>query len=171
MTNYALEQMLKKEQIALTRVDVGDRFIFEEMRRAGVNGANAEQREMLGGEPSGHIIFPDFGLSGDGLLTALKVAQVLVESKLSLDELCRDWVPAPHLLKGVRVEKKVPLDQLPRLQAKIAEIDRELTGRGRLVVRYSGTEPLLRVMVESDDAKRNEIFMDQLIAVIHDSLI
>jgi phosphoglucosamine mutase len=173
MTNYALEQMLKKEQIALTRVDVGDRFIFEEMRRTGANGAdgaNEGRREMLGGEPSGHIIFPDFDLSGDGLLTALKVAQVLVESKLSLDEMCRDWVPAPHLLKGVRVEKKVPLDQLPRLQAKIAEIDRALTGRGRLVVRYSGTEPLLRVMVESDDAKRNEMFMEQLIAVIHESL-
>jgi phosphoglucosamine mutase len=166
MTNFALEQMLKKEQIALTRVDVGDRFIFEEMRRASGNGGG----EMLGGEPSGHIIFPDFGLSGDALLTALKVAQALVESKSSLDELCRDWVPAPHLLKGVRVEKKVPLDELPRVQSKIAEIGRELTGRGRLVVRYSGTEPLLRVMIESDDAMRNEKFMEQLIAVIHESL-
>jgi len=84
--------------------------------------------------------------------------------------LCRDWVPAPHLLKGVRVEKKVPLDELPRIQSKIAEIGRELTGRGRLVVRYSGTEPLLRVMIESDDAMRNEKFMEQLIAVIHESL-
>jgi phosphoglucosamine mutase len=167
MTNYALEQMLKKEQIALTRVDVGDRYIFEEMRRAGANGARGE---MLGGEPSGHIIFPDFGLSGDGLLTALKVAQAIVETKRSMDDLCRDWVPAPHLLKGVRVEKKVPLNQLPLVQSKIAEIDRELTGRGRLVVRYSGTEPLLRVMIESDDASRNEIFMEQLIAVIQDSL-
>jgi phosphoglucosamine mutase len=125
---------------------------------------------MLGGEPSGHIIFPDFGLSGDGLLTALKVAQAIVETKRSMDDLCRDWVPAPHLLKGVRVEKKVPLNQLPLVQSKIAEIDRELTGRGRLVVRYSGTEPLLRVMIESDDASRNEIFMEQLIAVIQDSL-
>jgi phosphoglucosamine mutase len=125
---------------------------------------------MLGGEPSGHIIFPDFGLSGDGLLTALKVAQAIVETKRSMDDLCRDWVPAPHLLKGVRVEKKVPLNQLPLVQSKIAEIDRELTGRGRLVVRYSGTEPLLRVMIESDDASRNEIFKEQLIAVIQDSL-
>jgi phosphoglucosamine mutase len=167
MTNFALEQMLKKEHIALTRVDVGDRFIFEEMRRARADGGSGE---FLGGEPSGHIIFPDFGLSGDALLTALKVAQALVESKSSLDELCRDWVPAPHLLKGVRVEKKVPLDELPRVQSKIAEIGLELTGRGRLVVRYSGTEPLLRVMIESDDAARNEKFMEQLIAVIHESL-
>jgi phosphoglucosamine mutase len=167
MTNFALEQMLKKEKIALTRVDVGDRFIFEEMRRAGNDG---NRGGLLGGEPSGHIIFPDFGLSGDGLLTALKVAQALVESKQSLDELCRDWVPAPLLLKGVRVEKKVPLDRLPRVQSKIAEVQRELNGRGRLVVRYSGTEPLLRVMIESDDATRNEKFMDELIAAIKESL-
>ena len=167
MTNFALEQMLRKEKIALTRVDVGDRFIFEEMRRA---RANRNGGVLLGGEPSGHIIFPDFGLSGDALLTALKVAQALVDSKSSLDELCRDWVPAPNLLKGVRVEKKVPLDQLPRVQSKIGEISRELMGRGRLVVRYSGTEPLLRVMIESDDAARNEKFMAELIATIKESL-
>jgi phosphoglucosamine mutase len=167
MTNFALEQMLKREEIALTRVDVGDRFIFEEMRQAGANGRRGG---ILGGEPSGHIIFPDFGLSGDGLFTALKVAQVLVELKVSMDGLCRDWIPAPHLLKGVRVDKKVPLDQLPRVQSMIEKIDRELTGRGRLVVRYSGTEPLLRVMIESDDAMRNEKLMEQLIATIHESL-
>lgn len=103
-------------------------------------------------------------------MTALKVAQALVESKSSLDELCRDWVPAPHLLKGVRVEKKVPLEELPRVKSKIAEVNSELKGRGRLVVRYSGTEPLLRVMIESDDAARNEKFMEELIAVIHESL-
>ena len=167
MTNFALEQMLKREEIALTRVDVGDRFIFEEMRQAGANGRRGG---ILGGEPSGHIIFPDFGLSGDGLFTALKVAQVLVELKMSMDGLCRDWIPAPHLLKGVRVDKKVPLDQLPRVQSMMEKIDRELTGRGRLVVRYSGTEPLLRVMIESDDAMRNEKLMEQLIATIHESL-
>jgi phosphoglucosamine mutase len=167
MTNFALEQMLQKEHIPLIRVDVGDRFIFEEMRRVGADGGSGK---LIGGEPSGHIIFPDFGLSGDALLTALKVAQAVVESKSALDELCRDWIPAPHLLKGVRVVKKVPLNELPRVQLKISEVSRELTGRGRLVVRYSGTEPLLRVMIESDDAKRNENFMEQLIAVIHESL-
>ena len=167
MTNFALELLLKAEEIALARVDVGDRFIFEEIRRA--NSKDSTQ-VMLGGEPSGHIIFPDFGLSGDGLLTALKVAQALVESKASLDELTRDWVPSPHLLKGVRVGKKVPLDQLPAVQAKIAEVDRALTGRGRIVVRYSGTEPLLRVMIESDDAERNDRFMEELLKIIHESL-
>jgi phosphoglucosamine mutase len=74
------------------------------------------------------------------------------------------------LLKGVRVEKKVPLEELPLVQSKIAEVDRELSGRGRLVVRYSGTEPLLRIMIESDDAMRNERFMEDLIATIQESL-
>jgi phosphoglucosamine mutase len=179
MTNYALEVLLKTEGISLARVDVGDRYIFEEMKRSSNGGGHsvgdgagdsASDGGMLGGEPSGHIIFPDFGLSGDGLLTALKVAQAVVEAKVSLDELCRDWIPAPHLLKGVRVEKKIPLDQLPLVQKKIAEIDVELMGRGRLVVRYSGTEPLLRVMIESDDATRNEIFMEELIAAIQKSI-
>ena len=167
MTNFALEQILKKEGMGLTRVDVGDRFIFEEMQRGrDTNGADG----ILGGEPSGHIIFSDFGLSGDGLLTALKVAETIVESKSSLDELCRDWIPSPHLLKGVRVERKIPLEQLPEIQSKIAEIEQVLMGRGRIVVRYSGTEPLLRIMIESDDATQNEKRMAELIATVHDYL-
>jgi phosphoglucosamine mutase len=167
MTNFALEQILKKEGIGLTRVDVGDRFIFEEMQR----GRDTSGRDgILGGEPSGHIIFSDFGLSGDGLLTALKVAEAIVESKSSLDELCRDWIPSPHLLKGVRVEKKIPLEQLPEIQSKIAEIEQVLMGRGRIVVRYSGTEPLLRIMIESDDAMQNEKRMAELISTVNDYL-
>ena len=164
MTNFALEQLLKAKGIPLTRVDVGDRYIFEELRRG--NG----HQELLGGEPSGHIIFPDFGLSGDGLLTALKVAEAVVDAKASLDELTSDWSPAPHLLKGIHVEKRIPLEQLPLLQSKIAEVERALTGRGRLVVRYSGTEPLLRIMIESDDASRNEKFMEELIEIVRESL-
>jgi phosphoglucosamine mutase len=162
MTNYALEQLLAKRGISLVRVDVGDRFIFEEMQRS--------VEPSLGGEPSGHIIFPDFGLSGDGLLTALKVAEVIVNADTGLDAFCQDWVPAPHLLKGIRVEKRIPLDELPRVQKKISEVRDALVGRGRIVVRYSGTEPLLRVMIESDDATRNEMFMEELMKVIRESL-
>jgi phosphoglucosamine mutase len=168
MTNFALEQLLAAENIRLTRVDVGDRFIFEEMQRNG--NRSTAGRQMLGGEPSGHIIFPDFGLSGDGLLTALKVAEALVAGRATLDELCSDWVPAPHLLQGVRVEKKVPFEKLPAVQSKITEVERALAGRGRVVVRYSGTEPLLRIMIESDDAMRNEQFMAELIAAVNESL-
>src|SRR5207247_10674918 len=89
MTNFALEKMLRAEGVGLTRVDVGDRFVFEEMQRSG---------SVLGGEPAGHIIFSDFRVSGDGLLTTLKVAETIVQERASLDDLTCDWVEAPHLL-------------------------------------------------------------------------
>jgi phosphoglucosamine mutase len=161
MTNFALEKMLGAEGINLTRVGVGDRFVFEEMQRSG---------SILGGEPAGHIIFSDFRLSGDGLLTTLKLAETLVEEHASLDDLTRDWAPSPHLLKGVRVKKKVPLGSVSAVQTKIAEVEEALQGCGRAVVRYSGTEPLLRVMIESDDASRNESLMDDLLAVIREHI-
>jgi phosphoglucosamine mutase len=159
MTNFTLERLLQDEGITLTRVAVGDRFIFEEMHRSG---------SVLGGEPSGHIIFPDFKLSGDGLLTTLKVAEVITADRASFDELVRDWVEAPQLLKNIRVREKVPLETLPTIRAKMTEIHDELQGCGRLVVRYSGTEPLLRVMIESDDSARNDRLMEQLLKVIQD---
>jgi phosphoglucosamine mutase len=157
MTNFSLERMLKDEGIALKRVSVGDRFVFEEMVRSG---------SLLGGEPSGHIIFSDFRLSGDGLLTTLKVAEAIAADGASLDDLTRDWIESPQLLKNVRVREKVPLETMPEVQAKMKEIDRELEGYGRMVVRYSGTEPLLRVMIESDDAARNDRLMDQMLETI-----
>jgi phosphoglucosamine mutase len=161
MTNFSLERMLAAEGIALTRVAVGDRFIFEEMMRGGA---------VLGGEPSGHIIFSDFKLSGDGLLTTLKVAEAVVSEHASFEDLTRDWKPSPQLLKGVRVKEKVPIENMPSLQTKISAVVQELNGRGRLVIRYSGTEPLLRVMIESDDAACNERLMKELLDVISMSL-
>jgi phosphoglucosamine mutase len=157
MTNFALEKMLHAMGVSLTRVAVGDRYIFEEMQRSGAT---------IGGEPSGHIIFSDFRLSGDGLLTALKLARAIVESGQSLDELTRDWIPAPQLLKGVRVSRKIPLEELPVLQSTMRGANDVLNSCGRLVVRYSGTEPLLRVMIESDDAERNDVWMKKLLAAI-----
>jgi len=161
MTNYALEKKLESQGIALTRVAVGDRYIFEEMRRSGA---------PLGGEPSGHIIFSDFRLSGDGLLTTLKLSRVIVESGKSLDELTQDWVPAPQLLKGVRVSRRVALEEMSRLQSVMRGARAVLDGCGRLVVRYSGTEPLLRVMIESDDARRNEEWMEKMLSAIQEDI-
>jgi phosphoglucosamine mutase len=163
MTNYALEKMLAAEGIPLTRVGVGDRYIFEEMERSGADG-------VLGGEPSGHIIFSDFGLSGDGLLTTLKIAEAMVDARQSLDDLTADWVPAPQILKGVRVSRRVPIEELKTLQAVMGEAQSILANCGRLVVRYSGTEPLLRVMIESDDATRNEEWMQRLLQAIEKDL-
>jgi phosphoglucosamine mutase len=157
MTNFSLERMLRDEGIGLTRVAVGDRYIFEEMRRSGA---------LIGGEPSGHVIFSDFRLSGDGLLTTLKVAEAIVSDHASFDDLTHDWVQAPQLLKNVRVKQKVPLETLPAIQATMTEVEHELQGTGRLVVRYSGTEPLLRVMIESDSADKNERLINRLLEVI-----
>jgi phosphoglucosamine mutase len=161
MTNYSLERILGTEGIALTRVAVGDRYIFEEMQKSGA---------VLGGEPSGHIIYSDFRLSGDGLLTALKVAEAVAGEHASFDDLTKDWTPSPQLLKGVRVKQKVPLENVPVLREKISEVTRQLQGRGRLVVRYSGTEPLLRVMVESDDASYNDRLMNDMLETISRAL-
>jgi phosphoglucosamine mutase len=157
MTNFGLERMLRQEGITVTRVAVGDRYVFEEMNRSGA---------LLGGEPSGHVIFSDFRLSGDGLLTTLKVAEAIVSEHASFDDLTRDWVQAPQLLKNIRVKEKVPLETLPAIQAKMTEIDHELKGTGRLVVRYSGTEPLLRVMIESDSGEKNDRLVDELLKTI-----
>ena len=161
MTNYALEKKLESMSIGLTRVAVGDRYIFEEMQRSGA---------PLGGEPSGHIIFSDFRLSGDGLLTTLKLAEAIVQSGKSLSDLTHDWIPAPQLLKGVRVTERIPLEDMSVLQATMKDASVVLQGCGRLVVRYSGTEPLLRVMIESDDANRNEVWMKKLLAAIDEDI-
>lgn len=157
MTNFSLERMFREEGITLTRVAVGDRYVFEEMIRGGA---------LLGGEPSGHVIFSDFRVSGDGLLTTLKVAEAIVSDHASFDDLTRDWIKAPQLLKNLRVKQKVPLETVPAIQAKMTEINHELQGSGRLVVRYSGTEPLLRVMIESDNAAKNDRLMDELLETI-----
>jgi phosphoglucosamine mutase len=161
MTNFSLERILRNEGITLTRVGVGDRFIFEEMQRSG---------SLLGGEPSGHVIFSDFKLSGDGLLTTLKVAEAIATDRASFDDMTRDWIEAPQLLKNIRVRERVPLETLPAIQAKMNEVNHALHGNGRLVVRYSGTEPLLRVMIESDDAKKNERLMEELLSVIRENV-
>jgi phosphoglucosamine mutase len=161
MTNFSLERKLREEGISLTRVSVGDRFIFEEMLRSGAE---------LGGEPSGHIIFSDFRLSGDGLLTTLKVGEAIAGDHATFEDLTQDWEESPQLLKNVRVKNKVPLETLPAIQAKMAEVDHALQGCGRLVVRYSGTEPLLRVMIESDDAAKNERLMEDLLATIREQI-
>ena len=99
-------------------------------------------------------------------MTTLKVAEAIANDHASFEDLVKDWVESPQLLKNVRVKSKVPLETLPAIQAKMTKIDLELQGCGRLVVRYSGTEPLLRVMIESDDAVRNERLMEELLTII-----
>ena len=153
MTNLGLELGLAREGLKLLRAPVGDKYVLEEMQRAGTN---------LGGEPSGHIIFRDLATTGDGLLTALQVLRLLGEQGRSLAELVRGLEVFPQTIRNVRVRERPPLDSLPRVQEAIDAGQKRLGSSGRILVRYSGTEPLARVMVEAAAAEE----VDQVAAVI-----
>src|SRR5215472_16774742 len=140
MANLGLERVLESEGLSLARVPVGDRYVLEEMLRSGAN---------LGGEQSGHIIFLDDATTGDGLLTALKIA-CLVSLRGSLDDLIHGLKVYPQTIVNVQVKSKPPLESLPVVSAAIESATKSLGSAGRVVVRYSGTEPLARVMVEAE---------------------
>ncbi|MDR3675359.1 MAG: phosphoglucosamine mutase, partial [Acidobacteriota bacterium] len=143
MTNLALQLALAKQGIGLMRTAVGDKYVLEEMLRSGIS---------LGGEPSGHIIFSDLSLAGDGMITLLEVLRLMAETQQPLGELLRGYQPFPQLIRNVRVREKPPLDSIPSVALAITECCLELGERGRVVVRYSGTESLARVMVEGEEA-------------------
>lgn len=141
MSNLGLERKLAEAGLKLLRTSVGDRYVLEEMRKSGCN---------LGGEQSGHIILSDHATTGDGLMAGLQVLAALVEAKSSASELLRQFEPLPQLLKNVRFNGGAPLET-DGVRKRIAAAEAELEGRGRLVIRKSGTEPLIRVMAEGDD--------------------
>ncbi|MBA3730179.1 MAG: phosphoglucosamine mutase, partial [Sphingomonas sp.] len=156
MSNLGLERKLVAEGLALHRTAVGDRYVLEEMRRSGCN---------VGGEQSGHIILTDHATTGDGLVAGLQILAALVESGTPASELLHVFDPVPQLLKNVRFESGQPLDAAP-VKAAIAEADAQLAGRGRLVIRKSGTEPLIRVMAEGDDAALVERLVDDICVAV-----
>ncbi len=160
MTNLGLERALAREGLSLTRVPVGDRYVLEEMLRSGCN---------LGGEQSGHIIFLDDATTGDGLLTALKITG-LVASRGSLDQLVTGLDVFPQKIVNVKVRSKPPLETLPRFADVLAEAHRALGETGRVVVRYSGTEPKARVMVEAEQAEDVERWSTALASAIQASI-
>jgi phosphoglucosamine mutase len=153
MTNLALEKSLKKQGITLIRAAVGDKYVLEEMRKTGAN---------LGGEPSGHIILSDCHTTGDGILTAIKLSEILSVEHLPLDELAKGFHPYPQILDGLRVKSKVPLTSSEEIRELIGEAQRALEDDGRLVVRYSGTEPLLRIMAEGKDLEQVQRLVHRL---------
>jgi phosphoglucosamine mutase len=144
MSNLGLEKAFEAQGIVMVRTPVGDKYVLEEMLRRGA---------VLGGEQSGHVIFTEYATTGDGILTALRVLQILSESGASLDELASQVKDFPQKLVNVRVKHKRPLAELPGVQREIAAAEGEFGSTGRVVVRFSGTEPLARVMIEgpSDD--------------------
>ena len=147
MCNLGLELALKRAGIQLLRTDVGDRYVVEAMRREQLN---------LGGEPSGHVVFLDHNTTGDGILTALQVLAMMQRHERPLSSLAAVMDPVPQVLRAVRVREKPPLEQLSGVQATLQRIELDLKGRGRVNVRYSGTEPVVRVMIEGEDPERIE---------------
>jgi len=146
MSNMGLEIALKKSGIRMLRANVGDKYVLEEMLKTGAT---------LGGEQSGHIIFRDEdSTTGDGLLTALRLMDIIVRSGKPLAALVEDLKVFPQKIQNVRVREKVPFAEIPAVKSAIESAERELDGNGRVVVRYSGTEALARVMVEAESEEK-----------------
>ncbi|HVN88086.1 MAG TPA: phosphoglucosamine mutase [Candidatus Binatia bacterium] len=161
MSNLGLEIALRQRGARLVRVPVGDRYVVEEMRRTGC---------ALGGEQSGHIVLLEYSTTGDGLLTALQVLAVLVKRGRPLSELRRIITRLPQRLENVRVRERRELTSLPPVQQVIDRITASLGERGRVLVRYSGTEPLLRVMVEAERVEQVNECVDEIAGVIRKHL-
>ena len=141
MSNLGLERFLGEQGLSLQRTSVGDRYVMARMREGGFN---------LGGEQSGHVILSDFSTTGDGLIAALQVLAVMIETQLPMSALARQFEPVPQLLENVRFTGGKPLEAKTVKEA-IADGESQLNGAGRIVVRASGTEPLIRIMAEGDD--------------------
>jgi phosphoglucosamine mutase len=156
MSNLGLERFMTERGMTLARTKVGDRYVVEHMREHDFN---------VGGEQSGHIVLSDFGTTGDGLVAALQVLVAVRRMGRTVSEVCRRFEPVPQLLKNVRFQGGKPLEDKHVKQA-IAEAESELSNRGRLVIRPSGTEPLIRVMAEGDDRSQLERIVNGLIDVI-----
>ncbi|HML18723.1 MAG TPA: hypothetical protein VK419_16945, partial [Bryobacteraceae bacterium] len=161
MSNLGLERALQRRGIHLRRTPVGDKYVLEEMVR---------RNAPLGGEQSGHVIFREYATTGDGLLTALRVLEVMRESGADLDELTRDLEVYPQRLVNVRVKNKRPLAELEKVNDEIRRAEVEFGDAGRVLVRFSGTEPLARVMVEGPAIDRVDHFANGIAAAIQAEL-
>jgi phosphoglucosamine mutase len=158
MSNMGLELALKRSGVQMLRANVGDKYVLEEMQRVGAT---------LGGEQSGHILFRDGeATTGDGLLTALRVLDIMVRTGKPLAELVSDLKVFPQTIRNIRVRQKTPFAEIPGIKAAITLAEQELNGNGRVVVRYSGTEALARVMIEAESNEQ----MNRLAGSIENSI-
>ncbi|MDQ0457048.1 phosphoglucosamine mutase [Rhizobium paknamense] len=159
MSNLGLERFLTGKGLTLARTKVGDRYVVEHMRNHDFN---------VGGEQSGHIVLSDFGTTGDGLVAALQVLAAVKRTGKTVSEICHRFDPVPQLLRNVRISGGKPLEN-SYVREAIKEAESELAERGRLVIRPSGTEPLIRVMAEGDDRSQIERIVNDLVGVIANS--
>jgi phosphoglucosamine mutase len=161
MSNIGLEIALRSAGIQLVRTDVGDKYVLDELLRRGAS---------LGGEQSGHIILPELSLAGDGMITALCLLRALRESRKSLAEITDGFKQYPQILKNVRVREKVPFSELASVQAVVAEVEELLSQKGRLLLRYSGTEKLARVMIEGENQNEIEEYATRIARAIENEI-
>jgi phosphoglucosamine mutase len=161
MSNIGLEIALRSAGIQLVRTDVGDKYVLDELLRRGAS---------LGGEQSGHIILPELSLAGDGMITALCLLRALRESRKSLAEITDGFKQYPQILKNVRVREKVPFSELTSVQAAVAEVEELLSQKGRLLLRYSGTEKLARVMIEGENQNEIEEYATRIARAIENEI-
>jgi phosphoglucosamine mutase len=162
MSNMGLELALKRSGISMLRANVGDKYVLEEMQRVGAT---------LGGEQSGHILFRDSdATTGDGLLTALRVLEIMARTRMPLGDLVADLKVFPQVIRNVRVKNKTPFAEIPAVYASITAAERELDGNGRVVVRYSGTEALARVMIEAESKEQMDRLAESIVTPIQSAL-
>ncbi len=161
MSNIGLEIALRSRGIKLTRADVGDKYVLEELIRSGA---------VMGGEQSGHIIFPRLSLAGDGMITTISLLRAMRHHNKTLAELAAGFQRYPQVLVNVRVREKKPFEELPAVQRLAHEIERQLGSRGRLLLRYSGTESLARVMIEGESQSQVTSRANALADAIRDEL-
>jgi phosphoglucosamine mutase len=161
MANLGLDEALTAAGIGIVKTQVGDRYVHEEMMRVGTN---------LGGEQSGHLLFPDYAPTGDGILSALAILAVMRETGETLASLAGCMRKFPQVLVNVPVARKPPIDSLTGVAEQIRVFEGEMNGGGRILVRYSGTEPLARVMIEGADETRIRTMADELAATLRREL-
>jgi len=161
MSNIGLEIALRDRGIALVRTAVGDKYVMEEMVKRGY---------ALGGEQSGHVIYSEHLFTGDGLATALNVLRIVADTGKELSELAGQLVTYPQVLVNVRVKQKTDLATVPAIASTMKKVEQGLAGNGRLLVRYSGTEPLLRIMLEGQDDQVIRGWADEIAGVVREHL-
>jgi phosphoglucosamine mutase len=161
MSNIGLELALGARGIELVRCAVGDKNVMEEMQRRGL---------MLGGEQSGHIILADHLFTGDGIATALQVLAIMADTGRELDELAAPLITYPQVLVNVRVRAKTDYMSVPEIRSVVTRVEEQLAGEGRLLVRYSGTEPLLRIMIEGKSAPEIHGWADEIAGAVRTHL-
>ena len=161
MSNLGLHESMKAEGIKVATTPVGDRHVLESMRKGGFS---------FGGESSGHLIFSDYSTTGDGILSALQILKLILESGKKMSELSQQIPLYPQKLTNLKINSKPPIDDLPKLNAVIAAANDDFAGQGRELIRYSGTENKIRILVEHKDVEKVEYWTQKLVSVVEEEI-